>query len=175
MFKVSLSGLILAITFAPHAVADLISLHMMVCMQITKQIGVLVTGQLGKAVHHCGTCYVHSSCLSAGCRTNAVACFTAKSEKLCFAGDAKSQVQKARSEAAEFRFKYGYEMPVDFLAKVLADQAQVYTQVQLPTWITWVQLPICGSASAQPSRYNQGSFACSCFEARSLPIVALPA
>ena len=38
-------------------------------------------------------------------------------------------MQKARSEAAEFRFKYGYEMPVDFLAKVLADQAQVYTQV----------------------------------------------
>ncbi|DBA70895.1 hypothetical protein WJX82_006779 [Trebouxia sp. C0006] len=57
--------------------------------KITKQIGVLVTGQLA---------------------------------------DAKSQVQKARSEAAEFRFKYGYEMPVDFLAKVLADQAQVYTQ-----------------------------------------------
>ena len=49
----------------------------------------------------------------------------------CVAADAKSQVQKARSEAAEFRFKYGYEMPVDFLAKVLADQAQVYTQVCL--------------------------------------------
>ena len=45
------------------------------------------------------------------------------------AADARSIVQKARSEAAEFRFKYGYEMPVDFLAKVLADQAQVYTQV----------------------------------------------
>lgn len=42
--------------------------------------------------------------------------------------DSRSLVQKARSEAAEFRFKYGYEMPVDFLAKVLADQAQVYTQ-----------------------------------------------
>ena len=57
---------------------------------------------------------------------------TANSGQICSAGDAKSQVQKARSEAAEFRFKYGYEMPVDFLAKVLADQAQVYTQVQLP-------------------------------------------
>ena len=44
--------------------------------------------------------------------------------------DARSTVQKARAEAAEFRFKYGYEMPVDFLAKVLADQAQVYTQVR---------------------------------------------
>ena len=48
------------------------------------------------------------------------------------AADAKSLVQKARSEAAEFRFKYGYEMPVDHLAQVLADQAQVYTQVRRP-------------------------------------------
>ncbi|KFM23542.1 Proteasome subunit alpha type-6 [Auxenochlorella protothecoides] len=40
----------------------------------------------------------------------------------------QKKVPKARSEAAEFRFKYGYEMPVDFLARVLADQAQVYTQ-----------------------------------------------
>lgn len=46
------------------------------------------------------------------------------------AGDARSLVQKARAEAAEFRFKYGYEMPVHFLARVLADQAQVYTQVR---------------------------------------------
>jgi 20S proteasome subunit alpha 1 len=43
-------------------------------------------------------------------------------------GDARSLVQKARAEAAEFRFKFGYEMPPDFLARVLADQAQVYTQ-----------------------------------------------
>ena len=39
-------------------------------------------------------------------------------------------VQRARSEAAQFRFKFGYNMPVDYLAKVLADQAQVYTQVR---------------------------------------------
>lgn len=43
-------------------------------------------------------------------------------------GDSRSLVQKARSEAAEFRFKYGYEIPPDFLARILADQAQVYTQ-----------------------------------------------
>lgn len=42
--------------------------------------------------------------------------------------DARAIVQRARSEAAEFRFKFGYEMPVDYLARVLADQAQVYTQ-----------------------------------------------
>jgi hypothetical protein len=39
-------------------------------------------------------------------------------------------VQQARQQAAEFRFNFGYEMPVDFLAKVMADKAQVYTQVR---------------------------------------------
>ncbi len=42
--------------------------------------------------------------------------------------DARSIVQTARQEAAEFRFNYGYEMPVDYLAQVLADKAQVHTQ-----------------------------------------------
>ncbi len=45
------------------------------------------------------------------------------------AADARSVVQQARQQAAEFRFTYGYEMPVDYLAKVMADKAQVYTQV----------------------------------------------
>lgn len=31
--------------------------------------------------------------------------------------DARSLVHQARNEAAEFRFKWGYEMPVDVLAK----------------------------------------------------------
>lgn len=39
-------------------------------------------------------------------------------------------MQQARQQAAEFRFTYGYEVPVDYLAKVLADKAQVYTQVR---------------------------------------------
>ncbi|KAK8934329.1 Proteasome subunit alpha type-6 [Platanthera zijinensis] len=42
--------------------------------------------------------------------------------------DARSLVQQARNEAAEFRFKWGYEMPVDVLAKWVADKAQIYTQ-----------------------------------------------
>jgi 20S proteasome alpha/beta subunit len=42
--------------------------------------------------------------------------------------DCRSIVQTARQEAASFRFKYGYEVPVDYLAQVLADKAQVYTQ-----------------------------------------------
>ncbi|GJS59331.1 proteasome subunit alpha type-6 [Tanacetum coccineum] len=42
--------------------------------------------------------------------------------------DARTLVQQARNEAAEFRFKYGYEMPVDALARWIADKSQVYTQ-----------------------------------------------
>jgi len=45
------------------------------------------------------------------------------------AADSRSIVQKARSVASEFRHTYGYEVPVDYLAARLADQAQVYTQV----------------------------------------------
>lgn len=33
------------------------------------------------------------------------------------AADAKSLVAHARNEAAEFKFKLGYEIPVDYLAK----------------------------------------------------------
>ncbi|XP_042376424.1 proteasome subunit alpha type-6-like [Zingiber officinale] len=42
--------------------------------------------------------------------------------------DARSLVQQARNEAAEFRFKWGYEMPVDVLSKWVADKSQIYTQ-----------------------------------------------
>jgi len=42
--------------------------------------------------------------------------------------DAKAQVARARQEAVQFRYKYGYEMPVDQLAKRVANLNQVYTQ-----------------------------------------------
>jgi 20S proteasome subunit alpha 1 len=42
--------------------------------------------------------------------------------------DAKGLVQKARHEATEFQYKYGYEIPVSFLAKRMADLAQIFTQ-----------------------------------------------
>ena len=42
--------------------------------------------------------------------------------------DARNMVARARQEAGEFRYKYGYEMPCDVLAKRMANLSQVYTQ-----------------------------------------------
>jgi len=45
------------------------------------------------------------------------------------AADAFAQVQKARQIAAEFEFDNGYAQPVAYLAKKIADENQIYTQV----------------------------------------------
>merc|ERR1712130_99643 len=42
--------------------------------------------------------------------------------------DARAKVQRARYEAANFEFNYGYEIPVAVLAKRMADLAQLFTQ-----------------------------------------------
>jgi hypothetical protein len=85
-------------------------------------------------------------------------------------------VQQARQQAAEFRFTYGYEVPVDYLAKVLADKAQVYTQVgagaadcpnswgqlgviAIPAGFLAVQAPVCGRQRRSASVGPDGSAA----------------
>lgn len=42
--------------------------------------------------------------------------------------DARAFSQRAQSEAADFKYKFGYEMPCDALSKRLANISQVYTQ-----------------------------------------------
>ena len=42
--------------------------------------------------------------------------------------DARAQAMRARSEATEFRYKYGYEMPVESLSRSMANISQLYTQ-----------------------------------------------
>ena len=42
--------------------------------------------------------------------------------------DARASASRAQGEAAEFKYKFGYEMPCDVLAKRLANINQVYTQ-----------------------------------------------
>ncbi|CAI5758451.1 unnamed protein product [Candida verbasci] len=42
--------------------------------------------------------------------------------------DARAQAMRARSEATEFRYKYGYEIPVESLSRRMANLSQLYTQ-----------------------------------------------
>jgi 20S proteasome alpha/beta subunit len=71
--------------------------------------------------------------------------------------DARASVNRARGEAAEFRYVNGYEMPCDVLAKRLANINQVYTQkVSRGFFMTYIErlLTITGvHATSRRSQY----------------------
>jgi 20S proteasome alpha/beta subunit len=58
---------------------------------------------------------------------------------LGIAPDARAQVQKARHEAAEWRYKFGYEIPVHMLAKRIANINQVWCSMGLDVSFRFVR------------------------------------
>lgn len=145
---------------------------------ITKHIGMLVTGMHGAppppppAARGAWL----PACMRATCpplpgpfsRSTALTCRRPDLRARHAAGDARSLVQKARAEAAEFRFKYGYEMPVHHLARVLADQSQVYTQARRG-WGSWLVRGRCRRCRAGHARLRVPCSSCRAGRAQTLP------
>ena len=90
------------------------------------------------------------------------------------APDARSIVQDARQRAAEFRYKYGYEVPVDYLAQALADKAQYLTQYARvrPLGVTLILMGIDDERGPQLFKVDPaGAHACCRRTVSALPLM----
>jgi len=90
---------------------------------------------------------------------------------VCLTGliaDCRAVLQEAREMASQFKMNYGYEMPVDYLAKRIAARAQVKTQYasMRPLGVTTIVCGIDDELGPQlfkvdPAGYYAGYRACS--------------
>lgn len=89
----------------------------------------------------------------------------------CFTGleaDGRYKIDEARSEAVNWKYKYGYDMPCDMIAKKIADKNQTYTQYAYHRmlgctlcFIGWDEEQNCVHLfKSEPSGYYAGFKAC---------------
>lgn len=68
--------------------------------------------------------------------------------------DARNAALRAKAEAAEFKYKYGYEMPCDVLAKRMANLSQIYTQRAYMRPLGVIQTYVAVDEELGPSIYK---------------------
>jgi 20S proteasome subunit alpha 1 len=99
--------------------------------KLTENICCVMTGLIREcscALLALGLVVAFSMCLAC-CPLSALVISNRPSRIVGAAADCKATVRKAREFAAEFEYENGYPIPSPYLAKKLADENQIYTQV----------------------------------------------